>query len=40
MVENLDDLLESEVLARTVEDAEEIMDRFGNEVVPLTGAAF
>lgn len=39
-VENLDDLLGSEVLARTVEDAEEIMDRFGNEVVPLTGAAF
>lgn len=39
-VEDLDDLLESEALARTVEDAEGIMDRFGNEVVPLTGSAF
>lgn len=39
-VEDLDGLLESEALARTVEDAEGIMDRFDNEVVPLTGAAF
>lgn len=39
-VEDLDDLLSSEPLARAVEDAQEIMRRFGNQVVPLTGARF
>lgn len=39
-VEDLDELLNSQALARAVEDAKEIMGRFGNEVVPLTGAAF
>lgn len=39
-VDDLDDLLSSEPLARTVEDAQQIMRRFGNQVVPLTGDAF
>lgn len=39
-VEDLDELMNSEELARTVADAEEIMARFGNEAVPLTGSAF
>lgn len=39
-VEDVEVLLNSEALARIVEDAEEIMQRFGNEVVPITGAAF
>lgn len=39
-VDDLTDLLNSDALARAVEDAEEIMRRFGNEVVPLTGADF
>lgn len=36
-VEDMDVLLSSEPLARVVEDAQEIMERFGNQVVPLTG---
>lgn len=39
-VDDLADLLGSEALARTVEDAQGIMERFGNEVVPLTGSGF